>query len=101
LRLGSVEAVEPYVVETLAHKGKVMGFGHRVYRASDPRAEYLQKIARDAAEVTGNHKWFEMQEKMRESVQARKNLPVNVDFYSASVYYSLGIPIDLCLVLEL
>lgn len=95
LKLGSVEAVEPYVVETLAHKGKIMGFGHRVYRADDPRAVILEKIARQAAKVTGNYKWFEMQEKMRAAVQARKNLPVNVDFYSASVYYSLGIPVDL------
>lgn len=95
LKIGSVEGVEPFVNEMFATKGKVMGFGHRVYKANDPRAEYLRKIARDAAEVTGNRLWFDMQEKMRELVQARKNLPVNVDFYSASVYYSLGIPIDL------
>ncbi len=95
LKLGSVKAVEPYVEETLARKGKIMGFGHRVYRADDPRALYLRKIAQEAAEVTGNRLWFEMQEKMRASVQARKQLPVNVDFYSASVYYSLDIPVDL------
>lgn len=95
LKIGTIEGVEGYVADTLAHKGRVMGFGHRVYRAQDPRAEYLRKIARDAAEVTGNHIWFEMQEAMRQSVQSRKNLPVNVDFYSASVYYSLGIPVDL------
>lgn len=95
LKIGSVEGVEPYVADTLAHKGKVMGFGHRVYKANDPRAEYLRRIARDAAEVTGNRLWYDMQEAMRAAVQSRKNLPVNVDFYSASVYYSLGIPIDL------
>lgn len=95
LKIGSIEGVEPFVEETLAHHGKVMGFGHRVYRANDPRAVYLQKIAREAAEVSGNSVWFAMQEKMRQAVQSRKNLPVNVDFYSASVYYSLGIPIDL------
>lgn len=95
LEIGSVEGVEPYVADTFARKGKVMGFGHRVYRANDPRAEYLRIIARDAAEVTGNRRWFEMQEAMRQAVRSRKNLPVNVDFYSASVYYSLGIPVDL------
>jgi citrate synthase len=95
LKIGSVEGVEPYVEKVLADKGKVMGFGHRIYRADDPRAIYLRRIARDAAEVTGNSKWFQMQEKMRETVTARKNLPVNVDFYSASVYYSLGVPTDL------
>jgi citrate synthase len=93
-QIGSVEGVEPFVQETFARQGKVMGFGHRVYRTTDPRAEYLRKIARDAAEVTGNRLWFDMQEKMRAAVQAHKNLPVNVDFYSASIYYSLGIPID-------
>lgn len=95
LKIGSVEGVEPYVENTFAQKGKVMGFGHRVYRANDPRALYLEKIAREAADVTGNHLWYDMQEKMRAAVQARKNLPVNVDFYSASVYYALNIPIDL------
>lgn len=95
LKLGSVEAVEPYVVSQLEARGKIMGFGHRVYRADDPRAVILRKIAKEAAEVTGNTKWYEMQEKMREAVTSRKNLPVNVDFYSASVYYSLGIPVDL------
>lgn len=95
LKIGSVEGVEPYVNDAFARKGKVMGFGHRVYRANDPRAEYLRKIAQDAAHVSGNDLWFAMQEKMRAAVQARKNLPVNVDFYSASVYYSLAIPIDL------
>jgi citrate synthase len=95
LQIGSVEGVEPYVEQTLANKGKVMGFGHRVYKANDPRAEYLRKIAREAGEVTRNPLWYEMQEAMRRAVQARKNLPVNVDFYSASVYYALGIPVDL------
>ncbi len=95
LKIGSVEGVEPFVADTLAHKGKVMGFGHRVYRANDPRALYLQKIAREAAHVSGNDLWYNMQEAMRHAVQSRKPLPVNVDFYSASVYYSLAIPIDL------
>ncbi len=95
LKIGSVEGVEPYVEQTLAHKGKVMGFGHRVYRANDPRALYLQKIAQEAAHVSGNDLWYNMQEAMRQAVQSRKALPVNVDFYSASVYYSLAIPIDL------
>lgn len=95
LQIGSVEGVESYVADTFARKGKVMGFGHRVYRANDPRAEYLRVIAREAGEVSGNPLWYEMQEAMRRAVQARKNLPVNVDFYSASVYYALGIPVDL------
>lgn len=95
IKIGELDKVEPYVLGELEEHRKVMGFGHRIYRADDPRALYLRRIARDAAEVTGNRKWYDMQEKMREVVQSHKTLPVNVDFYSASVYYSLGIPIDL------
>ncbi len=95
LKIGDVAQVEPYVNSQLEQKKKVMGFGHRVYKADDPRALLLRKIAADIAEHTGNRKWYDMQEKMRELVTSKKPLPVNVDFYSASVYYALGIPIDL------
>ncbi len=95
LKLGDVSAVEPFVNAELAAHRKIPGFGHRVYKADDPRALHLRRIAAQTAEVTGNRQWFEMQEKMRELVTSRKHLPVNVDFYSASVYYALDIPIDL------
>ncbi len=95
LEISSVEAVEPYVNDRLAKHQKIFGFGHRVYKADDPRALLLRKISGDLAESTGNHKWYQMQEKMRETVTRSKTLPVNVDFYSASVYYTLGISIDL------
>jgi 2-methylcitrate synthase len=95
LEIGDVDKVEAYVNDRLARKQKLFGFGHRVYRADDPRALLLEKIAGDLAEHTGTRKWFQMQEKMRETFQRQKALPVNVDFYSASVYYTLGIPIEL------
>jgi citrate synthase len=95
IKLDDVSAVEPFVVGELEQHHKIFGFGHRVYKADDPRALLLRKMARDTAEHTGNRKWFEMQEKMREAVTSRRHLPVNVDFYSASVYYALDIPIDL------
>ncbi len=95
IKLDNVSAVEPFVNSELDAHRKISGFGHRVYKADDPRALHLRRIARDTAEHTGNRKWFDMQEKMREAVTQRKNLPVNVDFYSASVYYALDIPIDL------
>jgi citrate synthase len=76
-------------------KKKIMGFGHRVYKADDPRATWLQRMARELAESSGQKRWYEISEKVRETVQSQKELPVNVDFYSASVYYTLGIPIDL------
>ncbi len=95
LKIGDVNQVEPYVRTQLEQKQKVMGFGHRVYKADDPRALLLRQISGQIAEHTGNRKWYDMQEKMRVLVTAKKPLPVNVDFYSASVYYALGIPIDL------
>jgi citrate synthase len=95
LEIGSVDRVDQYMRGAFAAKKKIMGFGHRVYRADDPRAMWLQTLAKNLAEETGNTKWYEMSERIRTIVQDAKPLPVNVDFYSASVYYTLGIPIDL------
>ncbi len=95
LQLGDVSAVEPFVRDALANRRKIPGFGHRVYKTNDPRALQLRRIAGELAAHTGNRKWFEMSEKMREIVWNERQLYVNVDFYSASVYYTLGIPIEL------
>jgi len=95
LNIGSVEGVEPFVHDALANHRKVPGFGHRIYKTNDPRALQLRRIAGELADHTGNRKWFEMSEKMREIVWQERQLYVNVDFYSASVYYTLGIPIEL------
>ncbi len=95
LEIGDVERVDQYMRGALAAGKKIMGFGHRVYKADDPRAIWLQQLAGELAETTGNRNWYAMSERIRSIVQAEKSLPVNVDFYSASVYYTLGIPIDL------
>ncbi len=95
IKIGSVESVDPYVHAQLEQKQKIMGFGHRVYKADDPRAILLRQISAEIAAHTGNRQWYDMQERMRALVTQKKPLPVNVDFYSASVYYALGIPIDL------
>ncbi len=96
LQLGSLDKVEPFIMTQLASKGKISGFGHRIYKTNDPRALQLRRIAGELAEHTGNRKWWDMSEKMREVMAREKpNIYVNVDFYSASVYYTLGIPIDL------
>ncbi|MBI5034830.1 MAG: citrate synthase [Chloroflexi bacterium] len=96
VQLGDISKVEPYAKETLASKGKISGFGHRIYRTNDPRALQLRRIAGDLAKHSGNTKWYDMSEKMRDVMaRERPNIYVNVDFYSASVYYTLGIPIDL------
>ena len=95
LEIGDVDRAEQYVRGALNAKKKIMGFGHRVYKADDPRAAWLQRLAKDLAHASGNPRWFEISERVRNTVQSQKELPVNVDFYSASVYYTLGIPIDM------
>ena len=96
LQLGDVSKVEPFIKDALANKRKISGFGHRIYKTTDPRAEQLRRIALMLADHTGNRKWVELSEKMREVMRReRPEIYVNVDFYSASVYYTLGIPIDL------
>jgi len=96
LQLGDVSKVEPFIMTQLANKGKIPGFGHRIYKTNDPRALQLRRIAGELAGHTGKSKWWDMSEKMREVMaRERPNIYVNVDFYSASVYYTLGIPIDL------
>ncbi len=95
LTLGDISRVEPFVKDALANHRKISGFGHRIYKTNDPRALQLRRISRELADHTGNRKWFDMSEKMREVVWNERQLYVNVDFYSASVYYTLGIPIEL------
>ncbi|WP_243291239.1 citrate synthase [Bacillus sp. FJAT-47783] len=93
--IGEVENVEPYIREKLNRKEKIMGFGHRVYRQGDPRAKHLKEMSRKLTALTGESKWYEMSTKIEEIVTGEKSLPPNVDFYSASVYHSLGIDHDL------
>lgn len=94
----SMEQVEPYVRGKLERKERIMGFGHRVYKAVDPRATYLKTFARKLAEDTGNQKLFEMSrtiETIMDEAVGAKGIHPNVDFYSATTYYSLGLDIDL------
>lgn len=93
--IGSVENVEPYLTEKLANKEKIMGFGHRVYRKGDPRAKHLREMSKQLTKLRGEEKWYEMSIKLEEVFTSQKPLPPNVDFYSASVYHSLGIDHDL------
>lgn len=95
LEIGKVEKVLPYLNEALAKKRKISGFGHRVYRTEDPRATHLRKMSQNLCESSGNRQWFEMSRIIEETMKRQKNLNANVDFYSATVYYTLGIPIDL------
>lgn len=93
--IGSVDNVESVITEKLANKEKIMGFGHRVYRKGDPRAKHLREMSRKLTKIRGEEKWYDMSVKIDEIVTDQKNLPPNVDFYSASVYHSLNIEHDL------
>jgi citrate synthase len=95
LEIGSLDKVEAWVMKAFADKQKIMGFGHRVYRTLDPRAVHLREMSRQLGERTGEKKWYEMSMKMAEVVAREKGLNPNVDFFSASTYYALGIPTDL------
>jgi citrate synthase len=93
--IGSEENVDAYIEKQLAEKKKIMGIGHRVYKTLDPRAPHLRAMAVKLSEKLGEPKWIRMSERIAQLMKETKNLNANVDFYSATVYYSLGIPTDL------
>ncbi|MFO0782296.1 MAG: citrate synthase [Phycisphaerales bacterium] len=96
--IGTMERVEPYIRARLAAKDRIMGFGHRVYKALDPRAGYLKTFAKQIATDTGNQKLYEMSTRIEDIMRAEvaaKGIYPNVDFYSATTYYSIGIDLDL------
>jgi citrate synthase len=95
LDLGDEDAAVERVKNTLARKVKIPGFGHRVYRTEDPRATHLRVLSEELGKRTGHEKLYRLSRRMEETVKDIKQLNPNVDFYSASAYYSLGIPIDL------
>jgi len=91
----SPERVDEAIRAKLARKVKIPGFGHRVYRTEDPRATHLRRMSKDLGERAGNTRWYDMSQRIEKLVTGEKKLYPNVDFYSASTYYTLGIPIDL------
>ncbi len=93
--IGTPENVEPYIQNKLDNKEKIMGFGHRVYRKGDPRAKHLREMSEKLTKLRGEEDLYKMSIQIEELVTGQKNLPPNVDFYSASVYHSLGIEHDL------
>lgn len=95
LQLDKDADVEAFIKERLAERKKVMGFGHRVYRTVDPRAKHLMAMAKDLAEETDSVYLFEWSEKIMSVMKKEKGIDPNVDFFSATVYYSMGIKTDL------
>jgi citrate synthase len=93
--IGTPDKVDAYIEKQLAEKKKIMGIGHRVYKTLDPRAPHLRAMAVKLSEKLGEPKWIKMSGRIAELMKEKKNLNANVDFYSATVYYSLGIPTDL------
>ena len=89
------EKAEAVVRAKLANKEKIPGFGHRVYHTEDPRATHLREMSRDLGKRAGEPAWFDMSQRIEQLVKTEKKLNANVDFYSASTYHSLGIPVDL------
>ncbi|WP_419948752.1 citrate/2-methylcitrate synthase [Candidatus Palauibacter sp.] len=95
LEIGSLENVGPWLQRAFAEKRKIMGFGHRVYRTEDPRATHLREMSRVLTHQAGLGEFYEMSRELEDQMIARKGINPNVDFYCATVYYALGIPIDL------
>ena len=100
LKIGELDKVDSYVANAFATGEKLMGFGHRVYHTEDPRATHLRQMSEATAQRQGDTKWFDMSQRIEELVIAEmdrkgKKIRANVDFYSASTYYMLGITVDL------
>jgi citrate synthase len=100
LEIGDLDKVETWVTSRLQHGGRIMGMGHAVYRTTDPRAEILSRLSRAMSREKGT-KWFEITERVEKATKdfmlKNKRQPIypNVDLYSAALYYSMGIPMDL------
>jgi citrate synthase len=93
--IGTEANVDAWLADALAKKKKIMGIGHRVYKVLDPRAPHLRNMAVKLTEQLGEPKWIRMSERIATVMKEKKGLNANVDFYSATVYYSLGIPTDM------
>jgi len=93
--IGGVEEVDGYLDRELGAGHKIMGFGHRVYRTEDPRSTHLREMSKRLGASTGDASWYELSRAVETAMRERKGLYCNVDFYCATVYRSLGIPLDL------
>lgn len=95
LEIGDLDAVDAWLDKALEEKRKIMGIGHAVYKTEDPRATWLRRYSEHMAEKKGERKWFEMSRRIEKLMHEKKGMFPNVDFYSASTYYLMGIPLDL------
>ncbi|MCY7344902.1 MAG: citrate synthase [Pyrinomonadaceae bacterium] len=92
--IGSEENIDSWLDKALEEKRKIMGIGHAVYKTEDPRATWLRKFSKQLGEKKGEMKWFNMSEKIEKAMLEKKGMYPNVDFYSATAYYLMDIPLD-------
>jgi citrate synthase len=95
LEIGDPGRIDTWLDQALAEKRKIMGIGHAVYKTEDPRATWLRRYSKHMGEKKGELKWYEMSQRIEQLMQEKKGMFPNVDFYSASTYYLMGIPLDL------
>jgi citrate synthase len=95
IEIGDLDKVDGWVDQALAEHRKIMGIGHAVYHTEDPRATWLRKYSQHMAEKKGISKWYEMSRRIEQLMLEKKGMFPNVDFYSASTYYLMDIPLDL------
>ncbi len=93
--IDDVGTAEEWITQALKDKRRIMGFGHRVYHTEDPRATHLRQMSKEMGERANDTKYYEMSQIIERVVKEQKHLNPNVDFYSASTYYKMGIPIHL------
>jgi citrate synthase len=95
LEIGETDKTEEFIKNALAQKKKIMGIGHAVYKTEDPRATHLRQFSKEMGERAGETKWFEISRQIEKIMLREKGMYPNVDFYSASTYYMMGIPLEL------
>lgn len=95
IEIGDPAKIDDWVDNALAQKKKIMGIGHAVYKTEDPRATWLRKFSKQMADRKGEQKWYDMSRRIEQLMLEKKGMYPNVDFYSASTYYLMGIPLDL------
>ena len=92
--IGSEDKIDQWLDKALEEKRKIMGMGHAVYKTEDPRATWLRKFSKQLGEKKGDMTWFNMSQKIEKAMLEKKGMYPNVDFYSASAYYLMDIPLD-------
>lgn len=95
LEIGDESNVDQWLEDALISKRKIMGIGHAVYKTEDPRATWLRRYSKHMGEKKGEMKWYNMSQRIEQLMHEKKGMFPNVDFYSASTYYLMGIPLDL------